>query len=107
MSAPNGSSLLQKVYGASTEPSFLREVPLGNTQAARNKRLVMGAHTNANFKVNSNGKSTLIGPSLVNGRPGAAARTAVREKIAAAKGGKRTRKYRKKMNKRKTRSYRK
>ena len=26
---------------------------LGNNQAARNKRLVMGAHTNANFKVNS------------------------------------------------------
>lgn len=106
MSAPNGSSLLNKVYGASTEPSFLREVPLGNNQESRNERIVSGVRISSNVGItNDEIRAAIARKKFRNGmRKGS---PATNSSPAATQGGKRTRKYRKKMNKRKTRSYRK
>jgi hypothetical protein len=82
-----------------TEPSYLHKVPLGNNQESRNKRILAGIRISSNVGITNDKIQNAIARS--KGSSGANSST------AAAKGGKRTRKYRKKMNKRKTRSYRK
>ena len=103
MSGLNGRSFLKKV---NTEPSYLHEVPLGNNQESRNKRIVSGVRISSNVGItNDEVQRAIAREKFRNGmRKGS---SGANSSTAAAKGGKRTRKYRKTMNKRKTRSYRK